>query len=1557
VFVVDQKSDKDDEIDCTSSYVERKSRIFHEDVPLPGTDFTLHYASNRVSGYKSVITVPVSGASIPASLKEIKVTMRIAGQVFEQTLSPLPDQKVEFIWDGLDHLGNTITGSIKADVDIGYVYDAVYTTPGNFTQAFAQAGTNVTGIMSRQEIISWKKHSSRIYRSDGGTGTIAEGWTLSVHHSWFPYYPSILYKGDGTTINNNATIITTVAGNGQYAYNGDGVPATEAGLLAYGVAVDSIGNIYTAGGNQFIPDVDRIRKVDTNGIITTVAGNGQGGYSGDDGPAVVAQLNSPYGVSVDSTGNIYIADRDNHRIRKVDTSGIITTVAGNGIPSFSGDGGPATEAELKYPAGIALDSIGNVYIADLSNHRIRKVDTSGIITTVAGNGIPGSSGDGGPATGARLTWPNGVSVDSIGNIYIADGDNSRIRKVDTSGIITTVAGNGQGGYSGDDGSATEARINTLSGVAVDSIGNIYIPDINNDRIRKVDTNGIITSVIGNGQRGYSGDGGPATEAKLSYPYGMAVDSIGNIYIADADRRIRKVSFPDAFAGLVTAGETAFTDESGMGYIMDSTGLHKSTIDLTTGKTLLTFGYNQNLQLISITDRFGNQTAIQRDGSGVPTSITSSDGIVTGFSVDGNNHLSNVTYPDNTSFSFTYDPGGLMTDEYDLKGNRFVHIYDGNGKVTDINDPEGGTWDYSRTVDSDANITTTVLTGEGNLTTYVDRTESTGASTSVKTGPDGSISTISRASDGITEASELSCGMTLDMKYDLDSEYTYKYLKDITRTSPAGLAQTTTNRRNYQDTDADDISDLITDTVTVNGKDWTSADNTLTGMITNTSPLGRATTFKYNTTNLLTEEVGVTGLLPTTFSYDARGRLIGTTTGTRTATRDYDANGYLDYLITPDNKTYDYTFDVMGRLTHEDRPEGVSIDYDYDANGNMTLLVTPMNFSHTFDYTGNDQRKDYTPPISGSYLYVFDKESKLKSLTFPTGSQIQNTYTNGLLTNTLTPDGSIDFTYECTSLLSGASMGTETVAYTYDGPLLETDTRSGILNQTISYSYDNNHRLSSMTYAGSNFVLGYDDDSLLTTVGNFTVTRNADNGLPEAVNDGTLTQTRSFNEYGEIDNYSHTVNAVNVYDVSLTRDNAGRITQRIEVIGAETITWDYVYDDLGRLTEVKKDSVVVESYQYDANGNRTLETNTSRGITNKVYDYSNEDHIISAGSDLCVFDDDGFLVDRVSAAGTTTYDYSLRGELLSVDLTDGRSITYDHDPMGRRIAKKIDGTVVEKYLWQDNTTLLAVYDGSDNLIERFDYADGRLPISMLRGGVTYYMMYDQVGSLRLIVDSSGNITKRIDYDSFGNIINDTNPGFTIPFGFAGGFHDRDTGLVRFGARDFDPSIGRWTAKDPIDFAGGDVNLYGYVQNDPVNFVDPSGEYFTTAIGIFQGGLSGFIAGAQNGNILAGVAGGFAGAAAGGLVGTLLPGSSGLVGSFVGGLVGGAVGGGVEAHLKPCGDVVKGALLGAGKGALSGLAGGGAAKITAAVTSKGTAAIVSANANFLTGLGFTAVESNF
>jgi sugar lactone lactonase YvrE len=332
-------------------------------------------------------------------------------------------------------------------------------------------------------------------------------------------------------------MIDTVAGTGTAGYSGDGGPAIAASLYTpYGVAVDNSGNIYIADTFNH-----RVRKVNASGIITTVAGNGTAGYSGDGGAATAAKLNEPFRVAVDSSGNIYIADTYNYRVRKVNTSGIITTVAGNGTAGYSGDGGVATAANISYPVGITVDSSGNIYITDLDNYRVRKINTSGIITTVAGNGTAGYSGDGGAATAAKLNRSFGVTIDNSGNIYIADTYNYRIRKVNTSGIITTVAGNGTAGYSGDGGAATAAKLNYPREIGLDSSGNIYIADQGNNRVRKVNTSGIITTVAGNGTAGYSGDGGAATSASLRTPTGVAIDSTGNVFIADyGNNRIRKL---------------------------------------------------------------------------------------------------------------------------------------------------------------------------------------------------------------------------------------------------------------------------------------------------------------------------------------------------------------------------------------------------------------------------------------------------------------------------------------------------------------------------------------------------------------------------------------------------------------------------------------------------------------------------------------------------------------------------------------------------------------------------------------------------------------------------------------------------------------------------------------------------------------------------------------------------------------------------------------------------------------------------------------------------------
>ena len=345
-------------------------------------------------------------------------------------------------------------------------------------------------------------------------------------------------------IDANGTV-TLIAGNSRAGYSGDGGPAVNAQLNApAGMAMDATGNLYIADSLNNV-----VRQVTPSGIIGTFAGNGQvspgGGPSayGDGGPATSANLHLPMGVAADKSGNVYIADTGDNTIRIVTTDGNIATFAGDSFPSYQGDAGLATKAELHSPEDVAVDSSGNIYIADTANAYVRKVTTDGNINFIAGDGSIGYSGDGGLATSAGLIAPMALALDSSGNVYIAENGDGRIRKIDVkSGNISTVAGSGTPGFSGDGSDPTKAQLNSPTGVTVDSGGNLYIADSLNRRIRKVASGGSISSLAGNGTFSYSGDGGPAIKAQLNTPQGVAADSAGNFYIADTlNNVVRKVS--------------------------------------------------------------------------------------------------------------------------------------------------------------------------------------------------------------------------------------------------------------------------------------------------------------------------------------------------------------------------------------------------------------------------------------------------------------------------------------------------------------------------------------------------------------------------------------------------------------------------------------------------------------------------------------------------------------------------------------------------------------------------------------------------------------------------------------------------------------------------------------------------------------------------------------------------------------------------------------------------------------------------------------------------------
>ena len=355
-------------------------------------------------------------------------------------------------------------------------------------------------------------------------------------------------------------IINCVAGDSVNGYSGDGGPASMAHInVPTDVVFDANNNLYIADRNN-----GRVRKVDTAGIITTFAGNGILGFAGDGGPATSAKLNNPAGLAFDSAGNLYISDPGNNNIRKVNTSGIISTLAGNGTFGYGGDGGPATAASFQNPYGLAVDHYGNLYIADMGNNLVRKVNIAGTITSVVGVvGMYGYNGDGIPATTATLYQPSGLACDGSGNLYIADASNFLIRKVNGAGLISTVAGNGTAGFSGDSAQATNAQLSNPTDLTVDGVGNLYITDQYNRRIRKISTTGIIITIAGNGAVGLSGDGGPALLAEFISPAGINLNSSGEIYFTDYSNRVRKItcSTGDANCNIVDVGVKEIAEDN------------------------------------------------------------------------------------------------------------------------------------------------------------------------------------------------------------------------------------------------------------------------------------------------------------------------------------------------------------------------------------------------------------------------------------------------------------------------------------------------------------------------------------------------------------------------------------------------------------------------------------------------------------------------------------------------------------------------------------------------------------------------------------------------------------------------------------------------------------------------------------------------------------------------------------------------------------------------------------------------------------------------------------
>jgi YD repeat-containing protein len=687
-----------------------QNQTLGESLPIAGTPFSLNYRSNRVTGYLSSakVRIPLSGASLIGAVQRIDLDVAVAGRSFHQEFAPAPNLETTFEWDGKDAYGRSVEGGQPAVVRISNIYKGTY----QGTRRFGFQGEfELSGNPTRSETAVTAMYTLMLGNFDFRRQSVG-GWTLNVHHAYDPQ-GRILYQGDGTTrsVQSVNGIISTVAGSGipfTSGFNNDGIPALDA-RLGTGIAASfNIGPFaldFGPDGTLYFTatDLHQVFRMTKDGILHVIAGTGTAGSSSDGIPARNARLNRPEGLAVAPDGTVFFSEWTNCRIRSVTPDGIIHTVAGTGTAGYSGDGGPAINAQLRQVIGLTRAPDGTLFLGDANNHRIRRVGTDGIITTVAGTGSPGSFGDGGPARQAQLTFPYSAALDAQGNLYIADTGNLVLRKVTPDGIITTVAGRAGQAVSdatdpaGDGGPASAAILGgPLGGFAatgptsihVTTKGELLLGHNGVSRFRLISPDGIIRSVAGSGKfitdpAAPNGEGGAALQAPLGTNINVAFEGLygpdGSLYIADSPGKIRRVAPP--LPGFTDLDFAIPSEDGGQLFRFDKNGRHIETRNAFTGATVLTFGYEANGQLAKITDAFGNLTTVQRSAAGAPVAIIAPFGQRTELTTDATGTLSSVRDPAGGLYSFVSTPDGLITNENDPIGNVTAFTYDSLGMLT------------------------------------------------------------------------------------------------------------------------------------------------------------------------------------------------------------------------------------------------------------------------------------------------------------------------------------------------------------------------------------------------------------------------------------------------------------------------------------------------------------------------------------------------------------------------------------------------------------------------------------------------------------------------------------------------------------------------------------------------------------------------------------------------------------------------------------------------------------------------------------------------------------
>jgi YD repeat-containing protein len=1339
----DEGRDEDDP-DCTDgSIIECQTQVFGEELPVVGTLFSLHYGSDRVPGRTAGYTLPItlSGSTVPVSLKRIELHVRVAGQRRQWTFPPEPDQSFTFTWDGLDAYGRRVQGASEVRVTKSYVYDLVYTAASDgFDRSWDRFPDGsyepIGGGRSSGEVrlSRTRRHTVALEgRSHlGGWDATAQrlgGWTLDVHHAYDPV-AGRLWLGDGRRRSASALppLLYGVAN-----------------LFPRGIAVGPDGSLYVTE-----PFAHRVRRIDRSGLQTVFAGDGDpcepadpddpptSSFCGEGGPATAAQLREPRGVSVAPDGSVLIADSGNNCVRRVGVDGIIETVAGEcdggegDGPVFLTEGGtkairtiaaigdpgcdecPATEALLASPRDVVAAPDGSFYISDRENDRIRRVGTDGRITTVAGGGDPPDAlGDGGPATEAEVFRPAGIALGPDGTLYIAQ--NHRIRRVTPDGRISTLLGAFLGDFCGDGGPAADACVSGPQDVHVAPDGSLLIADSGNRRLRRIAPSGVIETIAGGTENGLSGaeiPGSAATGVELDSVGAVTTSPEGDVYITHGDG-VLQVS---AALGGLEEGETLIPDAGGRRvFVFDDEGRHLRTVDALTGAVLHTLRYDAAGLLIEVEDIDGLVTRIERGGGGDATAVVGPFGQRTELRVGADGYLAELENPAGEVTRFDYSGEGLLETLTDPRGHDWTYGYFGSGRLARAEDPAGGFKTLTRT-QGDGVYDVELTTGLGRTTTYVVQRGNRGERSRTRHDPDGTVTHQEDGSDG-SRAVSYPDGSESEVFRAADPRW--GFLASLPGESrietPGGLVSEVTTDRSITLADPDDPLSLQTqvDTVTVNGETSTRSYDATNRRFTLTSPEGRQ---RFVTLDAKGRPVRaeVPGIAPIELTHDGQGRLAQIAQGTgaerRTVTFGYGADGWLDAITDPLSRTTGFIRDAAGRTTAQTLPDGRTVGFSYDPNGNLSGLTPPEQPEHGFGYTPVDLASGYDPPdVPGvspdATGYTYDLDRRLDLMTRPDGGTVNPIYdpATGRLTSIGLPGGeSLNYTYDATSgdLTSVSGPDGVSVSYTHDGFLPTGTTWSGEVAGTVAHTYDEDLQVVERRVNGADPVaFAYDRDGLLVAAGALTLDRDPANGLLTGTTLGQVTTTRSHDAFGELATETAAFGGAELYRVAYLRDAMGRIEEKTETIGGVTATWGYDYDPSGRLIAVTRDGSPHSTYTYDQNGNR-LTYDGPFGAATATYDA--QDRLLAYGDTSYTYTASGELASKSQGEATISFDYDALGSLRGVTLATGLALDYVVDGQARRVGKKVGGTLVEGFLYQDQLEPVAELDGTGAVVARFVY---------------------------------------------------------------------------------------------------------------------------------------------------------------------------------------------------------------------------------------------------------------